>query len=65
MPANIVFALADRALLPVLGGVSCPCAGPVVLARDEAGGAAADDRADDSAVVFVPEFLGLGIVRVS
>ena len=66
VPANIVFALADRALLPVLGVVSCPFAGPVVLARDEGGGAAADDRADgNSVVVFVPEFLGIGIVLVS
>ena len=64
--ANIVFALADRALLPVLGGVSFPFAGPVVLARDELGVVAADDRADgNSAVVFVPEFIGESIVLIS
>ena len=62
---RIVFALADRAHMPVLVGVSCPFAGPVVLARDELGGAAADRADGNSAVVFVPEFLGLGIARVS
>ena len=51
--------------MPVLVGVSCPFAGPVVLARDELGGAAADRADGNSAVVFVPEFLGLGIARVS
>ena len=62
---RIFFALADRALLPVLVNVSFPFAGPVVLARDELGGAAVDDRADGSAVVFVQEFIGRGIVLVS
>lgn len=63
--ANIVFALADRALLPVLVDVSFPFAGPVVPARDEGGGAAADDRADGNSVVFVQEFIRVGIARVS
>ena len=63
---NIFFALADRAHMPVLVGVSFPFAGPVVPARDELGGAAVDDRADgNSAVVFVPEFIGESIVLVS
>ena len=63
--AIILFALADRAHMPVLVGVSCPFAGPVVLARDEGGGAAADRADGNSAVVFVQEFIGLGIARVS